>query len=207
MSFGDPNNPYGQQQGQPGYGYPQQAPQGGYPYPQQAPAPHGYPGHPPYPVVPGAYPGMPVQMRMPGLMKTARVFLFIIGGLQLLVAAFAIFSGVALSTTVSNTSGDLTGGLIIAIGAAAAAFALVPIILGARFAKGRNGVRVTTIIYGTLGILGSLGNLGVNASDFEHSAVVAPVLFSAAIGLTISVIIFASMVNSSATVWFNRPRY
>ncbi|AJF66885.1 RDD family protein [Streptomyces vietnamensis] len=47
MSFGDPNNPYGQQpqqppQGQPGYGYPQQAPQGvppqqGYGYPQQQP--------------------------------------------------------------------------------------------------------------------------------------------------------------------------
>jgi uncharacterized RDD family membrane protein YckC len=55
MSFGSPNNPYGQQpqnpqQGQPGYGYPQQpgyqqAPQGvppqqGYGYPQQQP---GYP--------------------------------------------------------------------------------------------------------------------------------------------------------------------
>ncbi|MGA5471330.1 RDD family protein [Streptomyces arboris] len=63
MSFGDPNNPYGQQpgqppqgppQGQPGYGYPQQAPQGvpqqGYGYPQQQP------GHPPqtgYPQQPG----------------------------------------------------------------------------------------------------------------------------------------------------------
>ncbi|MEU0665877.1 RDD family protein [Streptomyces lavendulocolor] len=57
MSFGDPNNPYGQQpQGQPqqpGYGYPQQAPQGvppqqGYGYPQQ-------PGGQPY----GAYPQQP----------------------------------------------------------------------------------------------------------------------------------------------------
>ncbi|MFD3518566.1 RDD family protein [Streptomyces sp. NPDC058657] len=50
MSFGDPNNPYGQPQGQPqqppqgqpgqpGYGYPQQPPQGqpAYGYPQQAP--------------------------------------------------------------------------------------------------------------------------------------------------------------------------
>lgn len=61
MSFGDPNNPYGQQpqqppQGQPGYGYPQQAPQGvppqqGYGYPQQgAPQPGqpygGYPQQP-----------------------------------------------------------------------------------------------------------------------------------------------------------------
>ncbi|NBE55436.1 RDD family protein [Streptomyces boluensis] len=68
MSFGDPNNPYGQQpqqpqqpqggqpygypqqpQGQPGYGYPQQAPQGvppqqGYGYPQQQQG--GYPGYP-----------------------------------------------------------------------------------------------------------------------------------------------------------------
>ncbi|RSO13677.1 hypothetical protein DMH18_01675 [Streptomyces sp. WAC 06783] len=71
MSFGDPNNPYGQPQGQPGpygqppqapygqqppappqgqpgYGYPQQAqPQPGYGYPQQAPpqqqAPYGQP--------------------------------------------------------------------------------------------------------------------------------------------------------------------
>ncbi|UQX02621.1 RDD family protein [Streptomyces sp. RerS4] len=51
MSFGDPNNPYGQQpqqppQGQPGYGYPQQAPQGvppqaGYGYPQQGQQPYG----------------------------------------------------------------------------------------------------------------------------------------------------------------------
>ncbi|MET8295399.1 MULTISPECIES: RDD family protein [unclassified Streptomyces] len=51
MSFGDPNNPYGQQQppqGQPGYGYPQQAPQGvppqaGYGYPQQGQPPYGVP--------------------------------------------------------------------------------------------------------------------------------------------------------------------
>ncbi|MFJ8312615.1 MULTISPECIES: RDD family protein [unclassified Streptomyces] len=68
MSFGDPNNPYGQQpqqpqpgnpygqqQGQPGYGYPQgqQAPQGippqGYGYPQQ--------GGPAYPQAPLGYSG------------------------------------------------------------------------------------------------------------------------------------------------------
>ncbi|MBX7465768.1 MULTISPECIES: RDD family protein [Streptomyces] len=72
MSFGDPNNPYGQQpqqppqggpygqqQGQPGYGYPQgqQAPQGvppqGYGYPQQqGQAPGQAPGYG-YPQAPG----------------------------------------------------------------------------------------------------------------------------------------------------------
>ncbi|MFF7437826.1 RDD family protein [Streptomyces sp. NPDC008122] len=54
MSFGDPNNPYGQPQDpnqqQPGYGYPQQAPQGvpqqGYGYPQQPGAPGAYPQAP-----------------------------------------------------------------------------------------------------------------------------------------------------------------
>ncbi|WP_255954106.1 RDD family protein [Streptomyces odontomachi] len=79
MSFGDPNNPYGQQPqqpqqppggqpnygypqqpqgqpGQPGYGYPQQ-PQGqpGYGYPQQQPGQPGQPGYgyPQYPQAPG----------------------------------------------------------------------------------------------------------------------------------------------------------
>ncbi|NBM19565.1 RDD family protein [Streptomyces sp. GC420] len=64
MSFGDPNNPYGQQpqqppQGQPGYGYPQQGQPGyGYPQGQQPGQPgYGYPqqGQQPY----GAYPQAP----------------------------------------------------------------------------------------------------------------------------------------------------
>ncbi|MFE0424713.1 RDD family protein [Streptomyces sp. NPDC058953] len=69
MSFGDPNNPYGQQPGQPqgqppaGYGYPQQG-QPGYGQPQDAQAQqpygqpqYGYPQAPP-PVQPyAAYPG------------------------------------------------------------------------------------------------------------------------------------------------------
>ncbi|MFE5735143.1 RDD family protein [Streptomyces sp. NPDC056528] len=62
MSFGDPNNPYGQGQGQgqqPGYGYPQDQ-QPGYGYPQQAPQGvppqqgYGYPQQ-----QPGAYPPAP----------------------------------------------------------------------------------------------------------------------------------------------------
>ncbi|MFD9407663.1 RDD family protein [Streptomyces sp. NPDC059989] len=63
MSFGDPNNPYGQQPPQGRPGYPQQAPQGvppqyGYPQ-QQTPPPYGA-----YP--PAGAPGMP-PMGMPGM--------------------------------------------------------------------------------------------------------------------------------------------
>lgn len=88
MSFGDPNNPYGPPQGQPGQqpGYPPQAPQGqpGYGYPQapQGVPPqqgYGYPqGQPAYPGFPG---GNVMPIEMPGLMKTARVLLFILAGL------------------------------------------------------------------------------------------------------------------------------
>ncbi|UNO40321.1 RDD family protein [Streptomyces sp. MST-110588] len=71
MSFGDPNNPYGQPpQAQPGpYGQPPQAPYGqpaapqdgqpGYGYPQQAPPaqqPYGYPQQPQQPQQPYGYP-------------------------------------------------------------------------------------------------------------------------------------------------------
>lgn len=77
MSFGDPNNPYGQPpQGQPGpYGQPPQAPYGqqappqgqpGYGYPQQAPQPqpgYGYPQQPPQgaPQQPYGQPQVPQQ--------------------------------------------------------------------------------------------------------------------------------------------------
>ena len=70
MSFGDPNNPYNQQQppqGQPGYGYPQQQPPQGQPnygYPQQqapqgVPQQYGYPQQAPQQQPYGAYPQAP----------------------------------------------------------------------------------------------------------------------------------------------------
>ncbi|WP_367321247.1 RDD family protein [Streptomyces sp. HUAS ZL42] len=58
MSFGSPNNPYGQpqnpQQGQPGY--PQQGQQPGYGYPQQGQPGYGYPQAPQGGIPPQGYP-------------------------------------------------------------------------------------------------------------------------------------------------------
>ncbi|MFJ7265579.1 RDD family protein [Streptomyces sp. NPDC099050] len=100
MSFGDPNNPYGQQQppqGQPGY--PQQAPQGvppQYGYPQQ---PMGVPPQQPY----GAYPpaGMPPMpgTGMPPLAHWGlRVGAFLLDFLITVVPMYAIgFIDLALS--------------------------------------------------------------------------------------------------------------
>ncbi|MDK9495096.1 RDD family protein [Streptomyces katrae] len=67
MSFGDSNNPYGQQPPQDRPGYPKQAPQGvppQYGYPQQAAPQYGYPQQLPQPAPYGAHPvpGMPGGM-------------------------------------------------------------------------------------------------------------------------------------------------
>ncbi|OKK20917.1 hypothetical protein AMK16_10995 [Streptomyces sp. CB00455] len=204
MSFGDPNNPYGQQppapQGQPGYGYPQQAPQGvppqgGYAYPQQQ-APQGYPG---YPAGPGGYPGMP--MEMPGLLKTARVLLFIVSGLQIVVGLFALVGAAAVSSSTNSDAGDLGAGLIAVVAVLVFAFAVWALILGVKFAKGGNGVRIATIVYGSLSILGSLANFA-NTSANGSSGV-----FGGIIGLAIGGTILAAAVSSSGAAWFKRPRY
>ncbi|MFF5483726.1 hypothetical protein ACFY5C_41785 [Streptomyces sp. NPDC012935] len=205
MSFGAPNNPYGPPpQGQPGY--PPQPPQGqpGYGYPQgapQQPPAYGYPqGQPAYPGYPGG-PAMP--MEMPGLMKTARVLLFILSGFQLL---FGLIAGVAVGAAqdLSNGvgSGDSTdslaglgfllAGILLALGA-------LSIFLGVKFKNGGSGIRVTTIVYASLMILGGIVNI---ASGGNGSAT-----FGGLISLAIAGIILTSMVNSQAGAWFNRPRY
>ncbi|MGP4044908.1 RDD family protein [Streptomyces sp. 2A115] len=116
MSFGDPNNPYGQPppqggqpygqpqqpQGQPGYGYPQQPPQGvppqqGYGYPQQ-------PGQ--------QYPGYPQQQMYGGTPPYAhwglRVGATLVDGLILMVAYIPAVIGAAMG----SDSGQAIFGLI-----------------------------------------------------------------------------------------------
>ncbi|TJZ53010.1 RDD family protein [Streptomyces piniterrae] len=120
MSFGDPNNPYGQPpqapqgpygqqppvppQAQPGYGYPQQAPpQQPYGYPQQQAQPAGY-GYPQQPA-PYGQPGMPSAYASWG----ARVGAFlidylIVGLLPTIILMVAWFSAAAAATTTPDTS-------------------------------------------------------------------------------------------------------
>ncbi|MCX5128575.1 RDD family protein [Streptomyces sp. NBC_00347] len=125
MSFGDPNNPYGQQQppqgqpgqpqGQPGYGYPQQAPQGvppQYGYPQQPVG--GVPPQQPY----GAYPpaGMPPMpgTGMPPLAHWGlRLGATLLDGLIIAGPMYALtFIGIAMSDGSSNSA----AGILLVIG-------------------------------------------------------------------------------------------
>ncbi|MFD9190606.1 hypothetical protein ACFWCA_20525 [Streptomyces phaeochromogenes] len=212
MSFGDPNNPYGPPQGQQP-GYPPQPPQGQPGYPPQGQPGYGYPqGTPPqqpgygYPQQP-AYPGYPggnhMPMEMPGLMKTARVLLFILAGLQIL---FGIIAGIAVGAVqdVSNGVGsgddtDTLAGLGFLAAAVLVGLGALSIFLGVKFKNGGSGIRVTTIVYASLMILGGLLNTVQGAGGSGT--------FGGLISLAIAGIILASMVNSAASAWFNRPRY
>ncbi|MFJ6786539.1 RDD family protein [Streptomyces angustmyceticus] len=132
MSFGDPNNPYGQQpqapqgpygqqppvppqgpygqqppapqQGQPGYGYPQQAPQQPYGYPQQQVPQQGY-GYPQQ-AAPYGQPGMPgMGMGMPTGYASwgSRVGAMLIDGLIIGVVP-SILYGIAIAMAASSAS-------------------------------------------------------------------------------------------------------
>ncbi|MER5474496.1 hypothetical protein ABZX90_21500 [Streptomyces sp. NPDC002935] len=211
MSFGDPNNPYGPPPQQPpaapptapGYGYPQ-APPGvppqGYGYPQQ-PAFPGYPG------------GNMMPQTMPGLMTTARVLLYIVAGVQILIGIFAIF-GAATINDASNAGEDAFGnngfsdlghdsaGIILVIALLFLALAGLSITLGVKFTRGGQGVRITTMIYG---ILGSLFGVLVLISAANANSTAA--LVWALLWIGFGGIMAAAMIVPSGVAWFNRPRY
>lgn len=122
MSFGDPNNPYGQQQppqGQPGY--PQQAPQGvppQYGYPQQPPM--GVPPQQPYGAYPPAgMPGMPGAGMPPFAHWGLRVGALLLDALIVVVPMYALgFIDLALADDPATAGPGIffTIGLLYALG-------------------------------------------------------------------------------------------
>ncbi|MFD4990402.1 hypothetical protein ACFWMQ_01290 [Streptomyces sp. NPDC058372] len=225
MSFGDPNNPYGPPpqgqppQGQPGgYGSPQGS-QPGYGYPQggQPGQPgYGYPQQPTYPSGPGG--GFPTEM--PGLLQTSRVLLFIVGAVQIVFGLLLAFGGAFIkdaSSAAEDSGSDLgadnpfssvsdlgtaAAGVLVVFAIIAFALAVLSIMLGVKFSKGGQGVRITTIVYGALG--GLIGLLGLLGSLDQGGA--GGILFYV-LWVAISGIWIASMVAADGRAWFNRPRY
>ncbi|QIJ64309.1 hypothetical protein [Streptomyces sp. JB150] len=195
MSFGDPNNPYGNppQQpapGAPGYGYPQQP---------QAPAGYGYPAAPPAGY--GYPPAGPVQM--PGITRAAQIMLGII---VLAHAIIAVLYGYTLSqwdetmaeAGISGDSqaqefADLGKGIVVFFLGLAAVFALLGLALLFQYAKGGNGVRVCSIVYGSFAIVTGI---------FMIAAWGIGLLI---IAVAILLIVFAA--KRASAEWFKRPRY
>ncbi|MFF4586886.1 hypothetical protein [Streptomyces sp. NPDC001388] len=197
MSFGDPNNPYGPPQQpqpgqppqQPGYGYPT-APQGqpGYHYPQAPPVPQGY-GY-----------GYGAPMQMPGIVQTARVLLFVLAGFQFLAAViFGILIGVAGSSDSLDDSGDAAAGVVALVALLMLALGSLSVFLGVKMRNGRGGIRVTTMVYASLMILGSVVNIVRGAMATGAGA------FGGVISLAFGITILSAMISGGA--WFSRPRH
>ncbi len=183
----DPNNPYGQP--------PQQQPPQQYGYPQQQPpaSPYGYgSGYPAYPGQAG-YPGMPQEM--PGMLKAARVILFVMAGLQILGG---IIAGLALASIANDSNSEFNAApVVVIVVVLILGLAALAIIMGVRLSKGAGGVRVGIIIYSAFLLLGGLANLARGGVG----------VLSAVIGLAIGGVLLASVVRKDASAWFNRPRY
>ncbi|MEU3247564.1 MULTISPECIES: proline-rich domain-containing protein [unclassified Streptomyces] len=200
MSFGDPNNPYGPPQGQPS-GHPPQG-QPGYGYPQGAPQQpgYGYPQAPPVQQSPyGGYPGGP--MVMPSGVKSARVMLFVIGGLQVLGAILIGLSAVAVAAAKNNAElkddvrfqqlADYSAGALWAVTVAVLAWGVLAIWLGVKCANGGNGVRITAMVFGILTAI--LGIYPFVVIGLAHTV------------LAILIAVFVG--KSDGEAWFGRPKY
>ncbi|WMX45435.1 hypothetical protein [Streptomyces roseicoloratus] len=191
MSFGDPNNPYGQQQGQqPGYGHPQQSPQG-------VPPQQGY-GYPAAPAYGGGYPGAP--MEMPGGVKAARVMLWVIAGLQVIGLALLVLGLAAVQKLKDDPSLKADSnfdavtkfgtGMIYALIVLAILF-LAGAIWGAiQCGKGGSGARVGLIVLSSLTIVFSLY----------------PWFPLSLIHLVLAILVLVFVAKSDGAAWFKRPR-
>ncbi|MET8244816.1 proline-rich domain-containing protein [Streptomyces sp. NPDC005202] len=187
MSYGDPNNPYGAPQApqQPGYGYPQgQAPGYGYP---QAPPVQQY--------------GAPVPETMPGNVSAARVMLWVIVGLQVLGVALFAFSAATVNAAKKDNTlkddaafqrlADYSTGMLWALVLFALAWGVFAAVLAVKFNTGRNGVRVTTMVYGIITAI-----LGLY-----------PFIIVGLVHTVLAILIACFVGGSKGAAWFNRPRY
>ena len=198
MSFGDPNNPYGQPQQQPqGYGYPQNQPQQpGYGYPAAPPVSQGYGGYPDAPAV------------IPGGVKAARIMLYVLGGLQAvggvaLMVASAWFADYisdsanadgSLSSEDADTIANFGAGMFVVFGVLTLGFAVWAILTAAKFSTGRGGIRISAIVYASfVTLFSAISVLGGNIFGL--------------VSLVLAVLIIVFCSKQDGGQWFNRPRH
>ncbi|MER6675831.1 hypothetical protein [Streptomyces sp. NPDC000983] len=199
MSFGEPNSPYGpppQQPQAPGYGYPNQAPPGV--------PPQGYGAYPSAPPVPGGYGYPPVgPAQMPGITRAAQIMLGVIVLAHAVIAGLYAYTLTRWDETIAEAGidgssqaeeiADLGKGIIVFLLGLAAVFALLGLALVFQYAKGGNGVRVCSIVYGSFAII--TGIFMIAAWGIGLLIIVVAILL----------IVFAA--KRASAEWFNRPRF
>jgi hypothetical protein len=134
-------------------------------------------------------------MRMPGTVKTARVLLFVFGGLSTLGALFLFY--VAANADNPDVIRDLGGkpdaGQVTAVALLALAVAATAILSASLFGRGAGGVRALAIVAGSLYCL--MGLLSLSGG--------API---GILTLAAGILIIVFTANSHGGAWFKRPR-
>ncbi|WP_329456063.1 hypothetical protein [Streptomyces sp. NBC_01497] len=202
MSFGEPNNPYGQQpqgqpqgpppgqpQGQPGYGYPGSQSQGQPGY--------GYPQAPPVQPYDGGYPGGGTMTEMPGGVKAARVMMWVMSGLCLIGGLIFIIGGVMINGAKDKTDDsqltsmmDKGTSALVGIAVLALVWCVLLAVLAVKFKSGGNGLRVTLIVVGVITALLALY----------------PFTLLGIVHLVLSILVVVFVAKSDGAAWFNRSR-
>ncbi|MFF6984290.1 hypothetical protein ACFZAV_43010 [Streptomyces sp. NPDC008343] len=142
-------------------------------------------------------------------MTTARVLLYIVSAVQIIIGGFALLGGLALSkasdvgeekfgdTPLSDIA-DLGAGLMVGVALLFFLFSTLSITLGVKFSRGGQAIRITTAVYGSLGaVVGLL--LLINSSGSVG-------IVTALLWVVFGGIMTAAVTVPSGTAWFNRPR-
>ena len=188
----DKDNPY--QPPPAGYQQPGAQPPTG--YQQPAPAQQAYPAYQQYSGGPEQMPFAAAPMTTPGTVKTARVLLFVFGGLSLIGALFMFYvAGNADDPElIRSLGGRPEAGVFATLGVLALAVAALAIVSASMFGKGAGGVRAAAIVTGSLYCLMGLLNLAGGS----------PV---GVLTLAAGVLIIVFTANSNGGAWFKRPRF
>ncbi|MEK8144582.1 hypothetical protein NKH18_31555 [Streptomyces sp. M10(2022)] len=129
--------------------------------------------------------------------------LYILGGLQVIGAVFAVFAGAWLSNELSDTNtygannddaAAVSVGVFVVIGVLILGIAAWAIMTAVKFSSGGNGIRISAIVYGSVMALFSLISL-LTMNVF------------ALISIVLGILIIVFCAKQEAGAWFQRPRY
>jgi hypothetical protein len=198
---------------QPGFGFSHMPPPPSYPpRPQMSPS-FGY-------VQQSGY--VSGSLEMPQRVKAARIALFLLAGFLIILGLAALIQAEAAQfafddpyNSYSGSSGPL-GSVIYEAKQEAAAqteaaqfgmvgsviYAVIAIVLAARFGKGGNVLRIGTIVYGAWHCVVGTFTLGLTASTAPAATVMA-----ALVELVAGVLLIVFMVQKDGVAWFSRPRH
>jgi hypothetical protein len=185
----DKDNPFQAPTGPPPTGY--QQPAAGQPPQHPGPPQQAYPAYQQYSGQPAQMPFAPPMLSMPGTVKTARVLLFVFGGLTVLISLglFYIAANPDDPDVIKALDGRPEAGGFAVLAILALAISALAIVAASMFGKGAGGVRALAIVAGSLLCLSGLFTLPLGLLT-----IVAGIL----------VIVFCA--NSNGGAWFKRPR-